>query len=125
MNRPCRALIIEDEAMVALLIEDILVDLGCEVGHSVASAREAVETAKDCDVDFALLDVNLGEGETSFCAAKLLSDRQVPYAWVTGYGAEVIPVEFADVPLLHKPVNPGQLACVIRDFSGKRGCIVE
>lgn len=125
MNRVCRALIIEDEAMVAMLIEDLLTDLGCEVGHSAANAREAERAAQDCDVDFALLDVNLGDGQTSFGAAQLLKARRVPYAWVTGYGAQVIPAEHGDAPVLHKPVNPGLLASVVRRFSDERGCCTD
>lgn len=109
-----RVLVIEDEAMVAMLIEDLLQDIGCEVAGSASCASEAVELARRCEIDFALLDVTLGAGQTSVEAANVLRDRQVPYAWLTGYDAAGLPEGHADAPLLQKPINPGHLAAVIR-----------
>ncbi|MFT4255249.1 MAG: response regulator, partial [Caulobacter sp.] len=57
-----RVLIVEDEIMVAMLVEDLLTDLGCVVTGPAVSAETAVEAARREDVDFALLDVNL-DGE--------------------------------------------------------------
>ena len=116
-ERTKRALVIEDEAIVAMLIEDLLEYIGCEVAASAATAREALELARICDVDFALLDVNLGEGQTSVEAANVLRDRQVPYIWLTGYGLQGVPPDHADAPLLHKPIHPGLFAAVVRSFA--------
>lgn len=116
-NRTLRALIIEDEAIVAMLIEDLLEEMGCRIAASAATAREALELAQTCEVDFALLDVNLGDGQTSLEAADVLRDRAVPYAWLTGYGLQGVPPHHADAPLLHKPIHPGRLAAVIRGFA--------
>lgn len=122
MIRPCRALLIEDEAMVAMLLEDLLQDLGCEVGATAANAREALVAARTCQVDFALLDVNLGDGQTSLAAANVLRERHVPYAWVTGYGVQGVPLEHADAPLLQKPVSPSLLAQVVEKFVSGGSC---
>ena len=111
-----RVLVIEDEAMVAMMIEDFLEDLGCRIVASAATADEALALAKTCDIDFALLDVNLGDGKTSVEAANTLRDRAVPYAWLTGYGLPGVPAGHTDAPLLHKPVHPGKLAAVVRGF---------
>ncbi|WP_374575895.1 response regulator [Phenylobacterium sp.] len=111
-----RALVIEDEAIVAMLIEDLLQDLGCEIAGSAATACEAVRLARTCEADFALLDVNLGDGQTSAAAADVLRCRRVPYAWLTGYGVQGVPAGHDDVPLLTKPIHLGLLAAVVRGF---------
>lgn len=109
-----RVLVIEDEAMVAMLIEDLLEEMGCTVAGSAATAREAVALARTCEADFALLDVNLGDGATSVEAADVLRARRVPYARLTGYGAQGVPQGHQDAPLLQKPIHPGRLEAVIR-----------
>jgi CheY-like chemotaxis protein len=117
--------LIEDEAVVAMLMEDLLLDLGCQVGATAANAREAFAVAQTCQVDFALLDVNLGQGQTSQAAAEVLRERRVPFAWVTGYGRQGVPPGHADAPLLHKPVSVELLAAVVERFTGDAGCVAD
>src|SRR5581483_6620549 len=81
-----RVLVIEDEALVAMLIEDMLNDLGVTSVGPAADLASAVEMARNAEFDFALLDVNLA-GERSFPAADVLIERGMPFAFVTGYGA--------------------------------------
>lgn len=104
---------VEDELFVAMLVEDLLGDLGCQVVGPAASAREAVLAAEGEVFDFALLDVNLGDGETSFPAADILRERGVPFAFVTGYGDHGVRHDLRDAPVLSKPIDPGQLARLI------------
>jgi CheY-like chemotaxis protein len=106
---PKRVLLVEDEAMVAMLVEDLLDDLGCEVVRSASSAKAAAAWARDGQIDLALLDVNLGRGETSFEAAEILRARGVPFAFLTGYGVEGIRADLRDAPILGKPVDPEAL----------------
>ena len=102
-----------DELFVAMLVEDLLGDLGCTVVGPAASSREAVSVAQCEAFDFALLDVNLGGGETSFRTAEILRERGVPFAFVTGYGDQGVRSDLRDVPILAKPIDPRQLARVI------------
>ena len=98
---------------MAMLVEDLLGDLGCQVVGTAASAAEAVRAAEHEGFDFALLDVNLGDGQTSFQTAEVLRRRGVPFAFVTGYGDQGVRPDLRDVPVLSKPIDPRQLARVI------------
>jgi PAS domain S-box-containing protein len=105
-----RLLLVEDEALVAMAMRDQLGDLGFEV--TVAStANGALAAARDHEVNAALLDVNLG-GELIYPLADLLAAKGVPFAFVTGYGAETIDHRFDRVPVLQKPIERQVLECV-------------
>jgi CheY-like chemotaxis protein len=95
-----------------MLVEDMLGDLGCAIVGPAASAAEAERVARTAQIDFALLDVNL-DGETSFAAADALRDRQIPFAFVTGYGEQGVRPDLREAPVLSKPIDPRQLAGVI------------
>jgi CheY-like chemotaxis protein len=97
-----RVLVVEDEGPVALLIEDMLLDLGCEVAASAAAVDEACRIASTQAVDFALLDLNLA-GASSIPVASILRDRGIPFVFSTGYGVGRIPAEFQSYPVLAKP----------------------
>ena len=80
-------LVVEDEAMVALMVEDILADLGCtavEVAGTVAKGL-AIVAHPDPPLDGAILDVNIG-GEKVYPVAEALTARGVPFIFATGYG---------------------------------------
>ncbi|HQR88979.1 MAG TPA: response regulator [Caulobacter sp.] len=110
-----RVLVVEDELFVAMLVEDLLGDLGCAIVGPAMTAAEAVLAARTEHIDFALLDVNL-DGETSFDAAEILRARGVPFAFVTGYGEQGVRVDLRDAPILSKPIDPRHLAKVLGDF---------
>ena len=97
-----RVLIVEDELLVALLIEDFLVDLGCTTlgpCSSVAAAMAITETER---FDIAVLDVNLA-GETVYPVAELLSKRHIPFMFLSGYGEDAIPIGRTDWRVCAKP----------------------
>lgn len=97
-----KALLVEDEGPVALLIEDMLLDLGCEIAASAADLDRASELARTVAVDFALLDLNLA-GQSALPVAAILRDRGIPFVFSTGYGASGIRDGFERYPLLAKP----------------------
>jgi CheY-like chemotaxis protein len=97
-----RALVVEDEAAVALLIEDMLSELGCEVIASVARLAKACVVARTSVFDFAVLDLNLA-GEPAFPVADILRERQIPFVFSTGYGTKGLPADYAGYPALAKP----------------------
>jgi two-component SAPR family response regulator len=111
-----RLILVEDESLVAIMMEDMLVDLGCEVvgsfGHLDAALSWLEDTARH--FDGAILDVNLG-GEMVFPLAQALRDRGVPFVFATGYG-EISDQRFAAAPLIHKPVNPEALSLALESL---------
>ena len=102
-NAGCRVLLVEDEAILRMLLEDMIEDLGYELAGSAGSLEEATGLVATLPrIEAAIIDVNLG-GVASFPLADELRIRQVPFLFSTGYGADGIPERFRDVPLLGKP----------------------
>lgn len=105
MNKPCEginALIVEDEALVSMLIEDMLTDLGCAEIAYAANVPDALKRIDASRPDVAILDVNLG-GKPVFPVAEKLSALGVPFMFTTGYGASGVPAEWSDRPVVQKP----------------------
>jgi PAS domain S-box-containing protein len=99
-----RVLLVEDEMLVALMMKDLLTDLGFSVVGPFGGIAEAVEGAKDVHLDAAVLDINL-KGELVYPVAEFLASRGVPFVFITGYGAESIDRRFAHIPVLQKPIE--------------------
>ena len=101
-----RVLLVEDEYLVASLIEEILETAGCIVTGPIPRLAEAVDAADRERCDAAVLDVNLA-GERIYPVADILSRRNIPFVCVTGYG--VLPGEYANRPRLCKPFKMADL----------------
>lgn len=103
MTDPLRILVVEDEPLIAMVIEDFLETLG----HAVAGSADSVETAlalvADGGFDAAILDVNLRGGEASWPVADALRSAGKPFLLATGGHVQPPPDRFADAPLLRKP----------------------
>ena len=84
-----RVLIVEDEAMIAMLLQDMLEEMGCVVAATAASLDDALRAAASDPLDLAILDVNLGGTET-YPVADALRRRGVPYVFSTGYTQNAI-----------------------------------
>jgi CheY-like chemotaxis protein len=97
-----RILVVEDEMTIALLIEDMLSELGHDVVDLAMRLPQAVELARKTEFDLAILDVNL-DGRKSFPVADILLERGIPFAFATGYGAAGIEPAYAGRPVLTKP----------------------
>jgi DNA-binding response OmpR family regulator len=97
-----RVLIVEDEVLLALHLEDLLTALGHEVVGQATRIDMAMELARESDIDFALLDINVA-GTKSFPVADILLQRGIPFAFTTGYGAEGLMDGYRDFPTLRKP----------------------
>lgn len=99
--------------MVAMIIEDTLSDLGCEVVGPMSSIDKALAAAKGVDrIDGAFLDVNL-RGQLVYPVAEALASRGVPFAFVTGYGANGIDERYRNAPVLTKPFLPETVEQVV------------
>jgi CheY-like chemotaxis protein len=98
-----RILIVEDESLVAMLLETILEDMGCSAVGPAATVDEGMRMATDDKrLDAALLDVNVA-GRQVFPVAQALKDRGVPFVFSTGYGEGGLPDEWRGQPTLQKP----------------------
>lgn len=104
-----RILVVEDEMIVAWVMEETLALFGCEVVGPAARVHQALAMAEADGIDAALLDVNL-DGEKSFPVADALAARGVPFAFTTAYGRDSLPDSYRRFPTLQKPFSAGQLA---------------
>lgn len=112
-----RALVVEDEAIVAMMIEDMLTGLGCSVAGTAARVEEAAEKANLLDLDIAVLDLNL-EGHHTFGVADRLRERGIPFVFATGYGGAGVDERYSSAPTLAKPFTEMQLASALRRALG-------
>ena len=103
-----RVLIVEDNYMIATCIEEMLMSAGCLVSGPVPRLAEACDAASREDCDAALLDINLN-GDRVYPVADILSRRNVPYLFVTGYNDTVLPSEYAQRPRIGKPFKNEEL----------------
>jgi len=97
-----RILVVEDEAAISLLLEDMLLDFGCEVIGPAARLAAALDAVAREQVDLAILDVNVA-GEPIYPVAEALAERSIPFVFSTGYGSAGIRDTFRDRPVLQKP----------------------
>jgi CheY-like chemotaxis protein len=106
-------LVLEDEMMVAMLLEDMLAELGCRVVGPAATASDALALLAAGAADMALLDVNLSCGQSGYPVAEALARRNVPFAFVTGYGAGTLHPDFRGRPTLQKPFHFAALVATL------------
>ena len=108
-----RILIVQDEVLVGLMLAAAVEDAGHAVVGPFMRSAPAVDAVTAGAVDAALLDVDLGRGETSYPVAQALKTSGRPFAFLTGHTRERVDTRFADVALLHKPVSDCELRQVI------------
>jgi len=107
-----RILIVEDEFLVAMLLEDLLSEMGHQVAGTFAQVAEAM--------NFAILDINLA-GATSFPVAEILRRRGIPFLFASGYGSPGLTSAFENELTLQKPYEPAELERAIAEASARVG----
>ncbi len=107
-----KVLLVEDEILVAMLVEDMLVELGFDVIGPATRLNRALEFARTANVDLAVLDVNLAN-ERSYPIAQVLKQRGIPFIFATGYGETGLTEEFRGAVTIQKPFKSAQLAGAI------------
>lgn len=107
-----RILVVEDEVLVSMLVEDILLDFGCVIVGPAAKLEDAVALAQSETIDIGLLDVNLGR-TLVFPVADVLSQRGIPFVFVSGYGESALQPPHQDRPVLEKPFSPETIGDVL------------
>lgn len=115
-----RVLVVEDEMLVAALLEDRLEALGCQVIGPAAGVAQALELLATTPVDAAVLDVNLA-GEKVFPVADALAERGVPFIFATAYGAAGVADRHSQRTILDKPYQERALEHALRSALLARG----
>lgn len=104
-----RVLVIEDESLVAMLLETILEDMGCAVVGPESNIDDGLVAATtEASLDAALLDVNVA-GREVFPVAEALRARGVPFVFSTGYGEAGLPEHWRGNPTIQKPFTEGAI----------------
>ena len=109
-------LVVEDEPLIAMMLEDFLEALGHRVHASCDNLGDAITECEKGGFDLAILDVNL-KGELVWPAASALRAKGLPFVIASGGHVEPPPAEFADVPLLEKPYTIDRITPVLLQAS--------
>tara|TARA_R110002020_G_scaffold327715_4_gene543672 strand:+ start:531 stop:896 length:366 start_codon:yes stop_codon:yes gene_type:complete len=104
-----RVLVVEDESLVALQLEDMLLDMGCHVVGPAMRLRAAGELLDSgVGIDCAVLDVNVS-GEMVYPIAERLAEMGIPFIFATGYGRDGVDQRWTAVPILQKPYTSEEI----------------
>ena len=107
-----KILIVEDDALIAMLLEDMLLELSCTVTGTAADVESALAMADAGGFDAAILDVSLA-GNSSLPVARLLDGKNTPYIFATGYGTLPEGMETSGRLVLNKPYQLHQLEAAL------------
>ena len=102
MTRQRNILIVEDEPLIAMMLEDFILSLGHGVRGPCDSVAQALEAVDGEPFDMAILDVNL-KGESVWPVASALTQRGIPFVLASGGHVDPPPSEFANAPMIEKP----------------------
>ena len=108
-----RMLVLEDEALILLDLEQTLMDAGVETVLVAATNADALTIVDGAVLDAAILDVNLGRGESSYNVARRLQQKGVPFLFSSG--TDGVSEGFENVPLVLKPFTSDQVVNSLRD----------
>ena len=99
--------------MIAMLIEDMVADIGGELAATATRLDDAMAQASEREIDFAILDLNLA-GVLTYPVADLLKQRGIPFVFATGYGAGGLAKGYENETALEKPFTTGTLERVMK-----------
>jgi CheY-like chemotaxis protein len=109
-----KVLVVEDEMMIAMLIEDMLDELGCKVVGPATNVPRALELIGKESIDVAVLDLNL-DGRDTYAIADALQGKNVPFIFATGYGSAGLRQEYGHRPVLQKPFQARALETALTE----------
>ena len=99
-----RVLVVDDEALIAMMLSDLLKEYGHETVGPAHSEGQALDLVASSDIDAAILDVTLGDHDC-FAVAQALGERGIPYAFATGHVTHEMPDAFRDARTVSKPFD--------------------
>ena len=111
-HSPRKVLIVEDDRLIAFMMADMVQSMGCLVVGPYHVLQDGLDHARRGEVDFALLDYDLGDGTDSLPIAETLNTRGIPFAFATGTDPSILR-EITNQPILSKPVVERELATLI------------
>ena len=111
-----RIFVVEDEMLIAILVEEALESLGCVVVGPVGRLDDAVRMAREEAIDAAILDVTI-RGGAVFPVAEVLLEREIPFVFASGYGAWALPDSFRGQPQLNKPFTSDDIAQALQKLA--------
>ena len=112
LNR--KVLVVEDEMMIAMLIEDMLDEFGCKLVGPATNVPRALELIAKESIDVAVLDLNL-DGKDTYAIADALQRKNVPFIFATGYGSTGLRQEYGNRPVLQKPFQARDLETALTE----------
>jgi len=112
-----RILIVEDEYLLGVSLYDSLERLGATVVGPIGNIPDALHILAQCEVDLAVLDIDL-RGVAVYPVADTLQDMRVPFLFSTGYDETSVPVRFRNHPLVRKPCEIDSLVAAIESLIG-------
>jgi len=119
-----RILVVEDEAVIGILIEDILLELGCGWVDLATSVACGLGILEDVSPDFAFLDINLN-GTKSYPVADVLKSRDIPFVFLSAYATHGLDTVHAAEKILQKPFLPGDLDLALDRAFPSLGSVVR
>jgi CheY-like chemotaxis protein len=112
-----KVLVVEDEMMIAMLIEDMLDEFGCVLVGPATTVPRALELIGKESIDIAILDLNL-DGQDTYAIADALQQKKIPFIFATGYGSTVLRKKHGNRPILQKPFQQTDLEMALAEALG-------
>lgn len=112
MADPRSILIVEDEPLIAMMLEDFLESMGHTITGTCETVDQALAEADKGGFDLAILDVNL-KGESVWPVAAALRSKGTPFVLASGGHVEPPPAEFEDAPMIEKPFTIDRVTPII------------
>lgn len=108
-----RILIVEDEPLIAVMIEEFVQELGCQFCQTASTAHAAMKAMETVAPDVVILDVTLAGGAPNFEVADDLAFRDVPFVFCTGHDPDIVPDRYRNRPFVAKPFSMDEMCAAI------------
>jgi PAS domain S-box-containing protein len=115
-----RIFLVEDEALIGIMMRDLLTEFGLSVIGPVHSVKEGMSVIATQNFDCAILDLNL-RGEQVYPLAQALAEKSIPFVFATGYDSEAVDHAYSAVRVLQKPIARDDLEDALRETLGSFG----
>jgi two-component SAPR family response regulator len=107
-----KVLVVDDEALIAALLEDMLVELSCDTIGPALTLDQGLALARESEMDAAILDLSLN-GQPVFPIAEVLAERKIPFVFASGYAEIDRGGRFGDIEVVQKPFRLADLAAAL------------